>query len=119
MPTIHTLGHPYKRTTFTYTGSVTEGVIIEFTGRPHVSAEFLNAILHEFQGQTIPGGFNMTIPTPGGLGIWVKNNSKCMNPKRLSPKHASFIAAILVNEGYITSSFDRTAIILHFPEQNP
>lgn len=118
MPTIHTLGHTYKRTTFTYAGSVTDGVIIEFTGTPHITAEFFNAILHEFQGQTIPGGFNISNPPTGGLGLWVKNNSKGMNPKRLSPKHASFIASILVHEGYITNSFSGTAIILHFPERN-
>jgi hypothetical protein len=118
MPTIHTLGPPYKRTRFTYTGSVKDGAILEIAGRPSISAEFFSAIMHEFKGKTIPGGFSSTIPTPGGLGLWVKENSPRINQVRLSPRHASFIASILVHEGYVTSSFERNAIILHFPERN-
>jgi hypothetical protein len=95
MPTIHTLGHPYKRSQFTYTGSVTESTILEFTGRPLISSEFFHAILDKFKGETIPGGFSMTNPPLGGLGDWVKHHSQKLNHVSLSPRHASFIAAIL------------------------
>ena len=116
MPTIHTLGHPYKRTIFTYTGSVETGVTLECTGRPHISSAFFHTILHKFKGETIPVGFSMADPTLGGLGVWVKHNSKQMNPVTLSPRHAYFIAAILRHEGYITSSLQGNAIMLHFAE---
>ena len=116
MPTIHTLGHQYKRTTFTYTGSVHEGVTLEITGEPYISAEIFNTILNDFKGLTIPGGFNVSSQTSGGLGFWVKHNSKMLTSVRLYPRLASYIAAILVHEGYITSSLNRNAIILHFPE---
>ena len=114
MPTIPTLGAPARRTEFKYTGDVQTGVALHFTGKPRVSADFFEAILDEFRGRTIPGGFSMTAPTPGGLGEWVQNNSPHLNVVRLSPRHASFIAAILVNEGLITSSLRGNAVYLHF-----
>ena len=101
MPIISTLGHPSRRTEFTYAGNVKEGVTLEFTGRPHISAEFFNAILARFRGETIPGGFSMTNPTPGGLGIWIEGNSKDLNPVKLTPRHGSFIAAIMHHEGFL------------------
>jgi hypothetical protein len=121
MPTIHTLTHPSLRKEFSYTGSVTEGVILEleFIGKPSVSAELFHAIIHKFKGETIPGGFCMTRPTKRSLGEWVTRNSKELNPIRLFPRHASFIAAILVHEGYITNSLKANAVILHFPNDPP
>jgi len=70
MPTLHTLGHPTRRTEFTYTGSVKEGVTLLLRdSKPTVSAEFFKAILTCFRSTNIPGGFNMTDPTSGGLGF--------------------------------------------------
>jgi hypothetical protein len=46
MPTISTLGHPSRRTEFTYTGNAKEGITLEFTGRPHISDEFFNAVYY-------------------------------------------------------------------------
>jgi hypothetical protein len=117
MQTIHTLGHPYKRSQFIYTGSVNEGVTLEFHGRPRISDVFFQVILRVFRGSTIQGGFNEASPTPGSLGEWVEHYSMQMNQVRLSPRHASFIAAILVHEGYITSSLNKNAVILHFPDE--
>jgi hypothetical protein len=117
MQTIRTLAHPYKRSIFTYSGCVNEGVTLEVSGRPNISAVFFKVILRVFRGSTIPGGFNESSPTPGGLGEWAEHYSKQMNPVRLSPRHASFIAAILVHEGYITSSLNKNAVILHFPDE--
>ena len=114
MPIISTLGHPSRRTQFTYAGDVHTGVTLHFTNKPRVSAEFFQAILDEFRGNTIPGGFSMTDPTPGGLGEWVRDNSARLNPVRLTPRHASFIAAILVHEGFIISSLKGNAVCLHF-----
>ena len=114
MPTISTLGPPSRRTQFTYAGDVHAGVTLHFTNKPRVSAEFFQAILNEFRGETIAGGFSMTSPTPGGLGEWVQDNSARLNPVRLTSRHASFIAAILVNEGLITSSLKGNKVYLHF-----
>ena len=109
MTTIHTLGHPSIRTEFTYSGSVKKGKANKF-----ISADFFKAILKCFKGSTIPGGFSMTDPTPTGLGIWVEYYSEQINPVRLYPRHASFIAAILKHEGYVTSSLQGNAVMLHF-----
>lgn len=44
-----------------------------------------------------PLGASMDNPMPNGLGIFVRDNFKL-----LSPRHASAIAAILVNENILT-----------------
>ena len=56
----------------------------------------------------------MTAPTSDGLGEWVQNNSRRLNKVSLTPRHASFIAAILVSEGKITSRLRGNAVYLHF-----
>lgn len=114
MPQIWTLGNQNRRTQFNYTGNSSSGVTLEFTGKPFISAEFFAAIRREFSGKTVRGGFSMTDPTPGGFGEWVQKNSKRLNNTSLSPRHATFISAILVHEGLITSSLKGNAILLHF-----
>ena len=59
----------------------------------------------------------MTDPTPEGFGEWIQENSSRYG-RSLTPRHGSFIAAILVHEGYIQSSLHRNAVILHFPVQD-
>lgn len=115
MPTIWTLGSTNTRKQFSYIGNVNAGVTLEFAGTPQITPGFFEAILHEFTGRTIPGGFSMTKPTPGGLGQWVQEHSRELNGSVLTPRHASHIAAILVHEGLITSSLDGNAVHLHFP----
>lgn len=109
-----TLGHKSKRTQFEYEGSVTEGVTILFSGNPSISSNLFKDILTQFKGKTVRGGFSMTSPTKGGLGEWVQNNSQKYG-RKLTPRHASFIAAILVHEKYISTSLDGNAVVLHIP----
>ncbi len=115
MPKIWTLGHPSRRTEFEYSGDVDNGVTLDFSGNPYISSEFFHAILNEFRGRTIKGGFSMTDPISGGLGEWVQNNSNRLNPVSLTPRHASFIAAILVHEDFIKSDLDGNTVYLNFP----
>jgi hypothetical protein len=118
MPTITTLGHPSKRIEFTYTGSVKDGVTLHFErAEKHISSDFLHAILKCFKGTTVRGGFSTTNPTSDGLGIWVEYYSAQLNTEKLYPRHASHIAAILVHEGYATSSLEGNAIVLNFPDE--
>jgi hypothetical protein len=114
MPIIHTLGHPSKRTVFRYNGSVKEGVVLDFTGRPCISPEFFTTILTCFKDAKIPAGTTNPEHTRGGLGVWVEVCSQEKNTVKLSPLHAPFIAAILVHEGYITSCLKGDAVYLHF-----
>jgi hypothetical protein len=109
-----TLGSFGKRTQFRYAGNVQSGVTLEFKGKPHVSARFFQAILENFKGQTVTGGFSMTDPKRGGFGEWVQKNSPQLNSVHLTPRHASFIAAVLEHEGYITSSLEGNSVFLHF-----
>ncbi len=111
---ILTLGSINKRKQFTYSGRVSTGVTFQFSGKPHTSPGFFKAIFNQFDSETIAGGFSMTDPTPGSLGQWIVKNSKQLNSVSLTPRYASFKAAVLVHEKFITSSLKRNAIYLHF-----
>jgi hypothetical protein len=115
MTTISTLDGHARRTKFTYQGSVGMGVSLTLKGKPYISSSFFDAILKQFLGGTIRGGFSMTNPSPGGLGEWVQLNSAALNGRTLTSRHASFIAAILAHEKRITSDVRGNAVYLHFP----
>jgi len=100
MPTIWTLGTEKRRTHFKYEGDVSSGTILDFKDKPTISAELYRAIINEFKGQIVVGGFSMTEPIHGGLGEWIKLNSGKYG-RSLTPRHGSFISAILVN--FVTS----------------
>ena len=107
----------FKRYRFTYRGTAKDGVIVEMREegtKATFSASLFKAILNEFSGKTIVGGFSMTNPPRDGFGWWIQNNSGNYGNK-LTPRHASFIAAILVAEGYCTSQKGR-GVILKFPK---
>ena len=116
MPKIQTLGSQGKRTWFSYEGNVNEGTTLLQSGRPFISPELYKDVLKYFSGRTILGGFSRTDPTSGGFGEWLQKNSPKYG-RSLTPRHGSFIAAILVHEGRITHSLEGNAIILHFDEK--
>ena len=102
MPTISTLS---GKTEFEYTPDGTGGFFLEYTGRPHITREFIHKIQTKFQNTTVPGGFSMTNPIPGGFGEWLQNNSQ------FTPRHGSHIAAVLKEIGIIKDSFGKKPII--------
>lgn len=115
MPTIFTCGSPGKRTEFTYDGNIHTGVVLKFaSGDKPVSAELLRAAVNEFRGKEIRGGFSMDNPPPDGFGAWVQNRSKTLNKTSLTPRHGSFIAAILQEVGLLRCSLNGNAVILKF-----
>jgi len=115
MTIIQTLGPRKKRTWFRYEGNVNHGTSLLFRSvQVSISHQLYMAALQHFSGQIVRGGFSMTNPTPRGFGEWIKQNSSRYG-RSLSPRHGSFIAAILVHEGYIQSSLQGKAVILHFP----
>src|SRR5258706_10091007 len=92
---LQTLGAPKIRTTFGYTGSISDGVILEQKNHPSIDAQMFREALRHFAGQTIRGGFKMDDPPANGFGAWVQNESKRLNSRQLGARHGSFIAAIL------------------------
>jgi len=54
-----------------------------------------------------PLGASMTKPTHGGLGEYISNNIK-----NLTPRHASAIAPIMENEGFLEHRIKGSAILL-------
>ena len=115
MPKIKTIGSERKRTCFEYEGSVKEGTTLLFSVKQFISSELFFVALSSFRGMTVKGGFSMTDPPQGGFGEWVKDNSSKYG-RKLTPRHGSFIAAILVSEGYIRSSLRGNSVMLHFPK---
>ena len=116
MPYTMTCGAPAKATEFAYCGSVNQGITLIFrNGDVYICAQFLALIRNEFKGRRIIGGFNMTEPPPDGLGAWVKNNSREFNNgTALSPRHASFIAAIMRDAGWLDCQLEGRRVVLNF-----
>lgn len=115
MKKLSTLGHPSKCTEFTYRGSVRDGVTLDQTGDPRIDAGFFTAALMRFAGREIMGGFSMTDPPAGGFGEWVQENSPVLNSRALSPRHGSFMAAILCHEVGVRSQRVGLSVWLTFP----
>jgi len=105
MPKISTLS---GQTVFEYTLDDRGGFYIEYSGRPYISKKLIDKIRREFKNKTVPGGFGMTNPIPGGFGEWIRNNSS------LTPRHGSHIAAVLKEIGVIKESFGKKLIMLQF-----
>lgn len=115
MPTIFTCGGPAKRTQFTYEGDFDNGVTIKFvSGDTRITHDLLKAAIDYFRGKEVKGGFSMNNPISGGFGQWVESNSKFLNTTPLTPRHGSFISAILREMGYLQSRLDGNAVILKF-----
>ena len=105
MPKISTLS---GKTVFEYTPDGRGGFFIEYTGRPHISEEFVQKIQKKLKNKAVPGGFSMTNPIPGGFGEWIQKNSS------FTPRHGSHIAAVLKQMGIIKDSFGKKPITLQF-----
>jgi hypothetical protein len=115
LKTLETLGAPGKRTTFSYTGSIASGVVLQQSGLPKIEASFFLQALQDFSGRRIQGGFKMDDPPPGGFGEWVQRESVRSNSRRLTPRHGSFMAAILCSEARVEHWLEGASIVLRFP----
>ena len=110
MPTIETCGNEAKRTVFTYRGNAQEGVILEFeSGDFEIPAQTIAATMQNFRGQTVRGGFSMTTPMPGGVGEFLQRQGG-----GLTPRHASFLCAVLNHEGLANCTLDGNAVVVAF-----
>ena len=119
MKTIWTLGHPSMRKSFDYEGTVSKGAtLIHQAGKPHIDPALFRAALNTFRGIEMKGGFMEDNPSRGGFGEWVQKASKDkrLNSRALTPRHASFIAAILCKEAGVKSRLEGMAVWLRFPE---
>ncbi len=112
---LETLGPPKKRTEFLYSGSIHSGVVLHQSGNPTVNAEVFTEALKHFAGRTVYGGFKEDDPKPGGFGEWLQNESSRLNSSKLTPRHGSFVAAILCAEAGVKSSLNGNTVLLHFP----
>jgi hypothetical protein len=117
MKDLETLGHPNRRQSFRYQGSCVSGVIVSFeSGTARIDADFFQAALQHFSGRDVKGGFKMDDPPSDGFGAWVASASAKLNSVKLTPRHGSFMAAILCNEAGVKSWLDGNAVWLRFPK---
>lgn len=118
MKTIWTLGYMSKRTQFSYRGSVSTGVTLVQSREPTIEAAFFRAAMDTFRDKQVKGGFKEDDPPRGGFGEWVQSASrdKKLNARTLTPRHGSFIAAILCSEAGVKSHLNGMAIWLEFPK---
>lgn len=86
-----------KGSKFNYDGSLKEGVSLFFGKNTieYISIEQCSHLIHQFKGKRVFIGTSRDKPQPGSLGEWLKDNVT----KRAT---ASYVAPILVREGYAT-----------------
>jgi hypothetical protein len=118
MTRLSTLGPERRRTSFSYYGSTSIGVTLQQTGNPVIDAGFFEAALQHFAGREVKGGFKEDDPSSGGFGEWVQSTSAKSNSRKLTPRHASFMAAILCHEAGVESWLDGNAVWLRFPKRD-
>lgn len=112
--TLQTLGKGQKSKEFEYSGSTRDGVVLLFKDSEpkKISGELFQQALRDNAGKELPGGFNMKDVQPGGFGEWVYLASN----RDLTPRHASFVAAILCNEAGVSYRHEGHAVFLKFPK---
>lgn len=110
MPILETCGPVAKRTEFSYRGNSQTGIVLEFaSGDFEIDAQTVAAVIDHFRGQIVRGGFSMTDPIPGGVGEFLQQQGR-----GLTPKHASFLCAVLQNEGLVHCALDGNAVVVTF-----
>jgi hypothetical protein len=119
MKTIWTLGHPSSRKLFDFEGTMSTGVtLIHQAWKPYIDAALFTAALNTFKGKEVKGGFKEDDPPRGGFGEWVQGASKdkTLSSKALTPRHGSFVAAILCKEAGVQSRLEGMCIWLKLPD---
>lgn len=110
MPTIQTCGNKRIRTTFTYHGNAETGVTLEFeSGHFLIPSGIIQKVIDHFRGQSVRGGFSMTKPTPGGVGEFLATLGN-----NLTPRHASFLCAVLQDLGLAKCTLEGNAVVVQF-----
>jgi len=112
---LETLGGGRKKKQFWYKGSVGIGVVLQQSGKPKIDAGFFQAALDYFSGKTVDGGFREDAAPQSSFGEWIEQASPRLNSRKLTPRHGSFMAAILCNEAGVQHSLKGNKIVLSFP----
>ena len=103
MPIIQTLS---GSTEFEYSFDGFGGFFIEYSHRPHISKELIQEIQATFENKLVLGGFNVS--NPKGFGKWIDENTS------FTSRHASHIAAVLVEIGVIKKFIGKKPMKLQF-----
>lgn len=87
-----------KQKPFKYEGSIEDGTTIYFgeDWKVNVTAGQYSVLLHKFNGQTLAIGASRTTPSKNSLGEWLMENVT-------KTAIASYVAPILIKEGYAVS----------------
>ena len=109
------LGAGKKKKPFSYKGSVRTGVVLQQSGKPKIDARFFLEALYHFSGRTVYGGFREDAAPRDSFGKWIEQSSPRFNSRKLTPRHGSFMAAILCNESGVRHSRKGNKIVLSFP----
>lgn len=83
------------RSSFKYTGSVSNGTVITYGSgfKVTVSAADYSALIKNFSGSTVDIGTSRGTARPRSLGDWLQRNIT-------KTAIASYVGPILINEGY-------------------
>ncbi len=97
MPPLKTLSTWAERSTFRYSGSIQDGITINygrgFKYKINIRKEYLKSLLLYFQNQITEVGTSRTNPPINSVGRWLMEN---VSPTAIS----SYVCPILIEEGY-------------------
>ena len=104
-----------EQKTFSYEGTIQEGVTLIFdTGKIELPSQLFTAVLEEFKGRSVIGGFNMMDPPNDGIGFFITNYAENTLQRSISARCASHVIAILRDEGLVELSKEGKSIIVAF-----
>lgn len=103
------------RKEFKYEGSLQTDYKLFFEGYEIIiPSRLMFAVLENFSGQTVIGGFNRDDAPEGGIGLFVQDYSEAKFEKKITSLNGTHIVAILRDEGFVNVENDGNKVVVTF-----
>lgn len=103
------------QSTFKYDGNLNDGYELYFKKLTvKLPPKLIEAVLKEFSGKCVVGGFSMTEPAKGGIGYFIREFSKENLSRGISPRYGSHIVALLRDQDLVEVSQEGRRVMVNF-----
>lgn len=100
---------------FKYDGDINAGYQLYFkTLTVKLPSKLIEAVIKEFSGKYVAGGFSMTEPVKGGIGYFIRKYSRENLSRGVSPRYGSHVVALLRDEGLLEVSKEGRRVMVNF-----
>jgi len=104
-----------ERKTFRYEGSLQKGFKLYFErSSTEIPARMFFAILENFSGQSVIGGFDRDNPPAEGIGYFIQQYSSTKLQDNILPLNGTHIIAILRDENFVNVRIEGSKVIVDF-----